>query len=72
MCTNDFYVTVIFNDEPERRMWGVNPSTPLLRVDPERGLTPPNGSILIKLDRIRLTLVYASPALNTILRMDGI
>jgi len=53
-------------------MRGANPSTPLLRVDPERGLTPSNGSILIKLDRFRLTLVYTSLALNAVLRMDGI
>ena len=63
---------MIFNDEPKRRMSGVNPSTPLLRVDPDRGLTPPNGSTLIKLDWFRLTLVYTSPALNTVLGMDGI
>jgi hypothetical protein len=53
-------------------MRDVNPSTPLLRVDAERGLIPPNGSILIKLDRFCRTLVYTSPAFNTILRVGRI
>jgi hypothetical protein len=39
-------------------------------VDAERGLTSPNGLILMKLDRFRKALAHAGPALNTILRVD--
>jgi hypothetical protein len=42
------------------------------RVDPERGLTTPNRSILIKLNRFCRTLVHASPTFNTILRVGRI
>jgi hypothetical protein len=41
-------------------------------VDPEGGLTPPNGSIFTQLDRFCRTLAYASPAFNTILRVGRI
>jgi hypothetical protein len=36
------------------------------------GADSAGGLILTKLDRFRLTLVYTSPALNTVLGMDGI
>ena len=41
-------------------------------VDAERGLTPPKGSILMKLDRFRRALAHTGPALNTILRVGRI
>jgi hypothetical protein len=41
-------------------------------VEAEQGLTPPNGLILMKLDRFRRALAHAGPALNTILRVDRI
>jgi hypothetical protein len=53
-------------------MWGGNPSALLPRVDPERGQTPLKGSILEKLDRFRLTLVYASPALDAVPGTEGV
>ena len=56
----------------EKEVQEVDPSTPLLRSDPEQVLALPNGSILIKLDRFHRALVHASPALNTILRAGRI
>jgi len=41
-------------------------------VDLERGVTPPNGSILMKLDRFRRALAHTGPTLNTILRVGRI
>ena len=41
-------------------------------VDAQQGLTPPNGSILMELDRFRRALAHAGPAFNTILRVGRI
>ena len=59
---------MVFRVRFEKKVQEVDPSTLLLRSDLEQVLALPNGSILIKLDRLHWALVHAGPALNTILR----
>jgi hypothetical protein len=58
---------VVFRVRFEKKVQKVDPSTLLLGSDLEQVLALPNGSILIKLDRLHWALVHAGPALNTIL-----
>jgi hypothetical protein len=61
-----------FLNEPKRRMPDVTLLTPLFRVDSGPGRMILNGSIFFKPDGLGRALVYAGPALNAILGMDGI